>query len=249
LFVPRAGGSHELRHTGDHLPFASREVMDRNYLFRLTQAPGTSELYLRVRTTGSLALPLRAWSPVHFIEFLNVEHPPLWIFYGVMLVMALYNLFVYASVRDVAYLYYVFYIVSYIGLQFSLNGFAYEYLWPNQSWWNSRSLLLWLYFGFAFGALFQRQFLRLWEEFPRLDRITLAIGVLGLLLGCSSVLLPYSIGIRMLVVWCAGSVRDHVYDRAHSMDALAPGAVLRGVLARAAVWDHAVFAAHAWCAR
>jgi hypothetical protein len=49
-----------------------------------------------------LSLPLRAWSEIGFIEHLNLEDPPLWIFYGLMLVMAVYNLFVYASVRDTA---------------------------------------------------------------------------------------------------------------------------------------------------
>jgi two-component system, sensor histidine kinase LadS len=137
MYVPHGDMGMEERRTGDHLPFASREVLD----------PGTAEYFVRVCTTGSLSVPLRAWSARRFIEHLSIEHPPLWIFYGLMLVMAVYNLFVFASVRDRAYLYYVCYIVSYIGLQFSLNGFAFEYLWPHSIWWNSRSLLIWLYFG------------------------------------------------------------------------------------------------------
>jgi two-component system, sensor histidine kinase LadS len=182
LYVPLPEGGIEERRTGDRMPFASREIPDRNYLFQLRQA-------------------IRAWSTVRLIEHQNIEHPLLWIFYGLMLVMAAYNLFIFFSVRDLAYLHYVCYIVSYIGLQFSLNGFAFEYLWPNQIWWNSRSLLLWLYFGFAFGALFQRYFLRLWEHFPRLDRITLGMGVFGFVLSIGAFVLPYAIAIRVLVVW------------------------------------------------
>jgi two-component system, sensor histidine kinase LadS len=201
LYIPRADGSAERRRTGDRMPFGSREILYRNYLFQLNEAPGVTEYYMRVRTTGSLSIPMRAWSAPRFLEHLSIEDPLVWIFYGLMLVMAVYNLFIYASVADVAYLYYVCYIVSYIGLQFSLNGFAFEYLWPNQIWWNSRSLLIWLFFGFGFGALFQRQFLRLWEQFPRLDRITLGMGQFSFVLSLSAFVLPYSIAIRILVVW------------------------------------------------
>ena len=201
LYVPRTDGSVEERRTGDRMPFGSREVLYRNYLFQRSDAPGLTEYFVRVRTTGSLSVPMRAWSAQRFLEHLSVEDPLLWIFYGLMLVMAVYNLFIYASVRDVAYLYYVCYIVSYIGLQFSLNGFAFEYLWPNQVWWNSRSLLVFLFLGFGFASLFERQFLRLWEHFPRLDRLILFMGQAGFVLSVSAFVLPYSIAIRILVVW------------------------------------------------
>jgi signal transduction histidine kinase len=201
LFASHQDGRMEERRTGDRMPFGSREILFRNYLFQRSDQPGVTEYYLRVRTTGSLSIPMQAWSAQRFVEHLSVEDPLLWIFYGLMLVMAVYNLFIFVSVRELAYLYYVCYIVSYIGLQFSLNGLAFEYLWPNQTWWNSRSLLLWLYFGFALGALFQREFLRLWEHFPRLDRISLGMGLTGFVLSLSAFVLPYSIAIRMLVVW------------------------------------------------
>jgi two-component system, sensor histidine kinase LadS len=201
LYVPAQPSGFELRTTGDQFPFHSRDIANRNFLFDLEQPPGVSTYYLRVQTSGSLNLPLNAWSPRSFIEHLSSEHPPLWIFYGLMLVMAAYNLFVYVSVRESAYLYYVCYIVSYIGLQFSLNGFAFEYLWPEQVWWNSKALLVWLYFGFGFGLLFQRDFLNLKREFPRLDRLSKAGGYLSFLLSAAALFLPYAIGIRILVFW------------------------------------------------
>ncbi|HKP62466.1 MAG TPA: 7TM diverse intracellular signaling domain-containing protein [Polyangiales bacterium] len=201
LFVPRRGGDFELRQTGDQLPFYSRDIRNRNYLFDLEQPPGVSTYYMRVQTTGSLSLPLHVWSPRGFIEHLSSEHPPLWIFYGLMLVMAAYNLFIYFSVRETAYLHYVCYIVSYIGLQFSLNGFAFEYLWPESVWWNSKALLIWLYFGFGFGLTFQRDFLTLWREFPRLDRVSKAMAFVSFALSAAALGLPYALGIRILVFW------------------------------------------------
>ena len=201
LFSPRPGGGFDVKQTGDGYPFAARDIEHRNYVFARHQEPGSATYYLRIQTTGSLSAPLRAWSPKAFIEHRNNEDPPLWIFYGLMLVMAAYNLFVYASVRETAYLYYVCYIGSYIGLQFSLNGLAFQYLWPNQVWWNGKALLICLYFGFAFGLLFQREFLALWERFPRLNRASRIMSAVSLLLSGVSLAVPYSIGIRALVFW------------------------------------------------
>ena len=56
----------------------------------------------------------------------------LWgILIGLILVMVLYNLFVYLSTRDKSYLYYVIYTLC-IGLtQTSLSGYTYKYLFAN----------------------------------------------------------------------------------------------------------------------
>ncbi|HMI92502.1 MAG TPA: 7TM-DISM domain-containing protein, partial [Polyangiales bacterium] len=92
LFVPGAAGSYELRVTGDHHPFEQRDVSYRTFLFELEESPGIHTYYLRAQTTGSVSLPLRAWSAKTFLDHLMTELPPLWIFYGLMLVMAAYNL-------------------------------------------------------------------------------------------------------------------------------------------------------------
>lgn len=44
------------------------------------------------------------------------------IIYGVLLVMLIYNLFIFLSVRDTSYLYYILYIASFGLYQVSVNG-------------------------------------------------------------------------------------------------------------------------------
>lgn len=52
-------------------------------------------------------------------------------FTGLICVLALYNFFVFLTTRDVAYFYYVSYVVS-AGVYFtSINGIGFEFLWPN----------------------------------------------------------------------------------------------------------------------
>ena len=201
LFVSRDEGGFDERRTGDHLPFAARDIAYRTYLFELEQPPGVRTYYLRVQTSGSVTLPLKAWSPNAFIEHLASDEPPIWIFYGLMLVMAAYNLFVFFSIREAAYLYYVLYIVSYVGFQFSLGGLSFQHLWPEQTWWNGKALTLFIGLSFGFGALFQRQFLTTWQWSPNLDRgLKILIGV-SFLLGIASFVLGYGTTIRLLVGW------------------------------------------------
>jgi two-component system, sensor histidine kinase LadS len=201
LFVSRPEGGFAERRTGDHLPFVARDIAYRTYLFDLDQPPGIQTYYMRVQTSGSVALPLRAWSPTAFLEHLASDEPPLWIFYGLMLVMAVYNLFVFFAIRESAYLYYVLYIVCYVGFGFSLSGLSFQHLWPEQTWWNGKALTLFIGLSFGFGALFQRQFLTTWQWSPRLDRwIKFVIGM-SFLLGVASFALSYGIIIRLLVVW------------------------------------------------
>ncbi len=52
-------------------------------------------------------------------------------FTGLICVLALYNFFVFLTTRDIAYFYYVSYVVS-TGLYFTcINGIGFEFLWPN----------------------------------------------------------------------------------------------------------------------
>jgi len=51
-------------------------------------------------------------------------------YFGVTLAMLLYNAFVLLIVRTISYLYYVLYVAATMLLQFTLQGFGFEYLWP-----------------------------------------------------------------------------------------------------------------------
>jgi signal transduction histidine kinase len=201
LYVPRATGGFDVRHMGDRLPFAQREIVYRNFLFSLREPPGTQTYYLRVHTSGSVTLPLHAWTNEAFVENLSVAQPPLWIFYGLMLVMAAYNLFVFLSIRQAAYLYYVFYIVSYVGFQLSLNGLAFQFLWPTSTWWNGGALTLCIGLALGFGLLFQRELLNSRQWLPRLDRYAKGSAAISFFIAFASLVVDYSIAIRVVVVW------------------------------------------------
>jgi signal transduction histidine kinase/FixJ family two-component response regulator len=202
LYVPTEDGKFKVRRTGDHLPFAKRDVEHRNFVFRLSEPPSEQGrvYYMRVHTTGSVNLPLLAWTPEAFQSHQNREQPILWMFYGLILVLGLYNLFIYASVREPDYLHYVLYIFSYALFQFTLNGLTFQYLLPNQSWLVNQILPPIMAVAFLWSMHFQRHYLRMAETMPRTDR---ALNVSAWALGVFSAVAlfaPYKWGIRIVVV-------------------------------------------------
>jgi two-component system, sensor histidine kinase LadS len=133
LYLPDGPDGYQLASlSGDFWPFSQRQIKQSSFLFDLSLQPAQPlRVYLRVATAGSLQTPLTLWAPTAYLENLTAHTYLLGLIYGVMLVMLLYNLFIYLSVRDSSYLYYIFYIAS-IGLyQATSNGVAAQYLWPD----------------------------------------------------------------------------------------------------------------------
>jgi signal transduction histidine kinase/CheY-like chemotaxis protein len=118
--------------TGDNLPFETREIENRHFVFSLDFRPKTNTtLYIRIKSEGTLQIPLTLWSPEGFSEKLEHDRFGLGIYFGIMLVLILYNAFIYLSVRDINYLYYICYISSFSLFIFWLNGLGVQYFWPN----------------------------------------------------------------------------------------------------------------------
>ncbi len=241
LYVPAPHGGFEKRVSGDRRPFRERDLPYRDVVFRIFQPPGAATYYLRAQTTGSLNLPLRAWGPESFVGHLNVEQPALWMFYGVFLAIALYNLFIFISVRQFAYFTYVAHMLSYALFQFVLNGLAFQYLWPNAVWWANQCMPALIALGLFTGTHFHRSFLDLKRHLPKTDR---AIAWLGTYASCAaiaiSLVVPYAIGIRAVVVLGVGVIAVALFSttrlvlRGHRpayFYAVAWGLLLLGILA------------------
>ncbi|MGW8271292.1 MAG: 7TM-DISM domain-containing protein, partial [Burkholderiales bacterium] len=101
------------------------------------------------------------------------------LFYGLVLALFLYNLLLFVSLRDRTTLWYVLYVGMFGLALFSLDGFAYEYLWPENVWWASRAMGATLCGTLAFAALFARNFLALRGNLPRIDRLVIGVAIAG----------------------------------------------------------------------
>ena len=184
LYLPDGRGGFALAsRSGDAWPFSQRQIKQSSYLFELQLQPQQPlRLYLRLQTEGSLQAPLTLWAPHAYLEEMPRHTYLLGIIYGVMLVMLLYNLFIYLSVRDASYFYYIFYIAA-IGLyQASANGVGTQFLWPDSPTWGNAAPPFLLGATALCGAQFVRTFLHTREFSLWMDRALRLLMVCGLLM-------------------------------------------------------------------
>lgn len=166
--------------TGDTFPFANREVRHHTFVFPIPLQGGeTTTMYMRVSGECSKQFPLSIWSPAGFAEKVTEEKFTLGIYYGIVIVMALYNLILFLFIRDRSYLYYVLYILSYALVQMAYNGLAYRYFWPNYPWWHNRSLPFLIGASSIMVIIFSRSFLQTRQYAKTMDRLGTALIIIS----------------------------------------------------------------------
>ena len=146
-------------------------------------------LYVRTRTANAHMVPLTLWKPTAFIAYTNGVRFLLGIYFGVAVAMLIYNLMLYLSVRDTAYLYYVGFIFCFAVLMLSVNGLATEYLWPGSLWWSDRVIPLSIAFTVMTGIQFTRRLLETHANLNTGDLLLRSLLLLGLLFVPLSLLL------------------------------------------------------------
>ncbi len=120
------------RRTGDDLPFDTREIEVGNYLFSLNFDEGkTRTFYLRVKSDQPLFFPLNVGTLPNFVAYEHDLDFLQGIYFGFMLLIFLYNLFLYFSTREKIYFYYISYVFSITWFMASVYGYFFEYFWPN----------------------------------------------------------------------------------------------------------------------
>jgi two-component system NtrC family sensor kinase len=93
------------------------------------------------------------------------------IYTGVMLVMFIYNLFLFFAIKDRSYLYYVFYILFTWLSQISIQGYGLRYLWNLDSAINHYAVILFSLLGPIFASLFTISFLNTKVFAPRSHKL------------------------------------------------------------------------------
>jgi len=198
LYTPTDTGTFTVLKAGDSLPFAQRTIQHKNNIFPVRLAPGEQKtLYLRCETTSSLNLPLTLHSPACLAGEISLEQTLLGIYYGILLVMMLYNFFIYLGLKDITYLYYVLFVFTYMLFQLSLNGMAFQYFWPNQIWWANNCTPLFIFLAYIFATQFTRNILDTARNVPRIDGILRAGLVLSIIGAALTLFVGYNLSIRL----------------------------------------------------
>ncbi len=185
-------GSVRHERAGDAVAFHERAKSHYNINFHMPLAPGESlDIYLRGHTSGAVQMPLAIWSEDAFMAKATGEQIVFGLYYGLIIAMLIYNLLLFISLRDANYLLYVCYIGGYGLFQLSLNGLAFQYLWPESPWWNNRSIATLIGVGMLGIVAFTKHFLQLRDNAPRLDLAFRGLLAFFVLLAPSALFFPY----------------------------------------------------------
>lgn len=132
LFVVDSADQNVSKHGGALLPFNQREIRDRRTAFRIGSGDAiTRTFYVRFESQSSVVLNMRLESLPRYMVSDHDAQFYLGGFYGCVLILALYNLFLFLTIRDTTYLYYVLYVVGYVFHQMVVDGLYVEYFFPN----------------------------------------------------------------------------------------------------------------------
>lgn len=193
------GGAWQLLELGDKQSFYQRPILHRYFIIPVALAAGDNgEWVFRVETSSSMQFPLSIWQERDFFVHDQNQIMGMGLYYGIMLIMVLYNLFIFLAVREKNYLYYVLYVGSMAAFLGSLQGINFQYLWPMATEWNDQSIIVFLSSVVLFAAIFTRNFLNL-KDIVWLNRLFALIMMASLTIVILSNLIPYHTMIRILI--------------------------------------------------
>lgn len=118
--------------SGFGLYFKFKEFYYKNFLFTLEITPDSSHTYyIHCNTKGINSFSNKLSKPQKFVEYSLTEYYLLGFYYGVLCLMAIYNLIIYIRVKERVYLFYVSYVVFCALNSFTEDGLGFQYIWPN----------------------------------------------------------------------------------------------------------------------
>jgi signal transduction histidine kinase len=163
--------------TGHARPLHSRPIFSRHFAFPVSVNENAQDFYLRIESHYAVSLPLVLWQASAYAEntlkILLLE----FLYYGALLMLVIYNGFLWWSLRDIRFGYYAVFGLFLNAGMFAANGLGAVYLWPGA---NTFDEIAWgVFYGLAslFFIAFCRSFLQTRRFWPALDRVLLFVGL------------------------------------------------------------------------
>jgi two-component system sensor histidine kinase ChiS len=205
LFAPSPDGGWGSTLGGDMVLPSDRDKDLRAIAFDLPLIAGTDQaFFLKVTTKSSMLFPVTLYDADRYQTRTAVVETGFGLFYGSLIVLALYNLSLFLSIRDPSYLLYSLAVISTTLFQTTLSGHAGFYLWHMYPEWNNPVSLFSLVATICFSMWFSIRFLETRTHVPRWHLAFVGIVLCGFLLVPLYWAIGYSasisIGARLSVV-------------------------------------------------
>jgi signal transduction histidine kinase len=173
FYLPNPQGTGWMaKQSGNLRPFSTRDIPSPHIIFTMPLLPQAEHTYyMRFQNGASMTLPLFVWQREAYFREDNAEQFFFGFFYGALLIILIYNLFVLYSLRDASHFIYIFFLASVILFSACYDGLAAEYFWQNFYWLNDIATRLFFIMIMVSILMFTRSFLEIKRRSSGLHRL------------------------------------------------------------------------------
>ncbi len=146
---------------GNSIANTTEHYRSPNIVFNLNTSDNQVQEYvLHVYSEHPIIIPAEISTADALNQSSNLQSVVTAVYMGVLMVMFLYNLFLFFATKDNNYFYYIVYIFFLCIAQTTLAGYEYKYLWPGFPGLNRYSVVFTSSFSAISGLVFSMHFLR-----------------------------------------------------------------------------------------
>ncbi|MFN3402561.1 MAG: 7TM diverse intracellular signaling domain-containing protein [Cytophagaceae bacterium] len=178
IYVPDGIGGYIMKQGGENFKFHEREYVNKNLIFTLP-VPDSNNIYtyyIRVVSKSYSSFNFRIKSANYFIYYITNEYYILGLYYGILLIMAVYNLLMFFSIREKVYIFYVIYVAAAAIITMTDDGLGFQYLWAGYP--QYIRLIGYHYAPLVYLLAFSTyalSFMQMWNKFRKQAKILLAV--------------------------------------------------------------------------
>ncbi len=158
---------------GNTFEYANRSIDHHLINIEHVFQPGTSNVYIKVRTRDPFIVSVSLMKEKTFLEQQQYESFYVGLIYGILLAMIFYNFFLFLGIKEPYYAYYVIFVTAFLIMNTSYNGYTFKpfcaQLPELQNWLQACSI----FFYSLTALLFAKSFLNLKNTHERLNMSTL----------------------------------------------------------------------------
>jgi signal transduction histidine kinase len=178
IYIPDGKGGFIQKTGGDSYPFGIKEYRHKNFIYEIPEVVPGEYFYIRILSEHTVAIIGAIWTAQDSLQYSNKEYFILALFYGVAFAMILYNLFLFISMLEAAYLYYVFYVISVVFFSLTQDGIGFQYIWPDYPVLNIYGPAIAIYSMVIWMLLYAQSFLETRVHVPVIHKIIYGILIL-----------------------------------------------------------------------
>ena len=172
LYFPSNALSWIKTEGGKSLPFDPLIFINNTTVFRLPQPLQQDQtIYIRLEAAMEISLDIKLWSAREHQGHLERGLYLFGMFHGLLLVMAVYNLFLFLSLRDKSYLYYALYVSALLMFFMIDDGVWIQFFWRKPGWLITKIDASAFCVFEVFFILFVKSFLKTRQNTPVMDKV------------------------------------------------------------------------------